>query len=188
MTRKKKRIVFTGGPSGGKTSTIEVLQRHFGKKVAVVPEAASIIYTGGFPRKPETVRYTQRAIYYVVRELEDLMEKTSEASVILCDRGTVDGEAYWPSGDGTLLESVGSSPEREFERYDAVVFMHTPKTLSFYQGSSTRIESHKQALDLDRRVLKVWENHPHLYLLDEHTDFMEKMNRVMEILAKEAGI
>ncbi|HOX22798.1 MAG TPA: ATP-binding protein [Elusimicrobiales bacterium] len=186
--RKKKRIVFTGGPSGGKTSTIEVLQRHFGAKIAVVPEAASILYTGGFPRRPETAQNTQRAIYYIVRELEDLTERTSDASVIICDRGTLDGEAYWPSGEGTLLESVGSTPEQEFARYDAVVFMHTPKTLSFYQGSSTRIESHRQALELDKKLEKVWKNHPKLYLMDEHSDFIEKMNRSIEILAREAGI
>ncbi|MBI4656213.1 MAG: AAA family ATPase [Elusimicrobia bacterium] len=38
-----RRIVFTGGPSGGKTSVIEILQRHFGARVAAVPEAATIL-------------------------------------------------------------------------------------------------------------------------------------------------
>ena len=32
---------------------------------------------------------------------------------LLCDRGTLDGAAYWPDGDGEFLASLGSSIEEE---------------------------------------------------------------------------
>lgn len=48
---QKVKIVVTGGPSGGKTTLIEALQKDLKGKVAVVPEAASILYRGGFPRR-----------------------------------------------------------------------------------------------------------------------------------------
>ena len=102
MGQTQKRIVFTGGPSGGKTSIIDMVLRRFGKKVVVVPEAATILYAGGFPRKPgpEPMRHIQRAIYYTVRELEDLTALTSEAPIALCDAPKVGRNDACSCGSG----------------------------------------------------------------------------------------
>lgn len=187
MMNKQKRVVFTGGPSGGKTSIIEIVQRHFVKKVSVVPEAATILYGGGFPRKPgpDAMRHIQRAIYYVVRELEDLSADTSGLPVAVCDRGTIDNLAYWPEGGEGLFESVGSSREAELARYDIVVHLRSPSAAYAYQNSNTRIESHRQALELDRRIENVWKGHPKRFVVEENPDFLQKVNRVMEILETE---
>ena len=61
-----KRIAITGGPNGGKTTALSVLKETFGSKIEVVPEAATMIFSGGFPRKdgsPEHVRTAQRIIF-----------------------------------------------------------------------------------------------------------------------------
>jgi predicted ATPase len=181
MAHSQKRIVFTGGPSGGKTSIIDMVLRRFGKKVVVVPEAATILYAGGFPRKPgpEPMRHTQRAIYYTVRELEDLTALTSDAPVALCDRGTLDGMAYWPEEGTGFLESLGTSREKEFARYIAVFHLRPPKTSASYQLSGVRIESHKHALELDRRVEAVWAKHPNRFVIEEDPDFLVKANKIM---------
>ena len=47
----KKRIALTGGPNGGKTTALSVLKETFGNKIELVPEAATLIFSGGFPRK-----------------------------------------------------------------------------------------------------------------------------------------
>lgn len=44
------RIVLTGGPGGGKTTAADLYRREIGDQVVVVPEAATLLYTGGFPR------------------------------------------------------------------------------------------------------------------------------------------
>jgi hypothetical protein len=44
-------VVLTGGPGAGKTATLEVVQRELSRHVVVVPEAASILWKGGFPRR-----------------------------------------------------------------------------------------------------------------------------------------
>ena len=201
-----KRIVFTGGPSGGKTSIIELVQRRFGKKVATVPEAATILYQGGFPRKsgPEAMRHIQRAIYYTVRELEDMVADLSgdralsrgsadttkvvgrpTASVSLCDRGTLDGMAYWPEGGDDFLSSVESTLKKEFDRYAMVIHLKSPLSQSGYQTSSTRIESHRQALELDKKTEQVWKGHPNRFVVSDEPDFLIKVNRVMEMLDTE---
>ncbi len=104
-----KRIVLTGGPSAGKTAVLEVLRIALCQHVHVLPEAAGILFGGGFPRSsaPAIQRPGQRAIYFVQRELE-ATTIAMDAAVVMCDRGTIDSLAYWPGPDD-LWESVGSS-------------------------------------------------------------------------------
>ncbi len=47
---KKKRIVLTGGPGGGKTTALDLIRREFAGKIASVPEAATMIFSGGIER------------------------------------------------------------------------------------------------------------------------------------------
>jgi len=185
--QRAPRVVFTGGPSGGKTSMIEVLLRHFGNKVVAVPEAASILYNGGFPRKPGAVnmRHIQRAIYYVVRELEDLMTDIEPEKVSLCDRGTLDGMAYWPRPRAGFLESVGTTLEKELARYDIVIHLKPPVKENVYRLSTTRIESHAKALELDEKTQKVWEKHPRRFVVSDEPDFLVKARKVISILENE---
>ena len=70
-----KKIVLTGGPSGGKTTALSILKETFGKKIALVQEAATLIYSGGFPRtdnSPVHIVHAQKIIYYTVTQLEEL--------------------------------------------------------------------------------------------------------------------
>lgn len=182
--RNYKSIVFTGGPGGGKTSIIEVVKRHFGNKVAVVPEAATILYSGGFPRFPgdDFMRHTQRAIYYTVKELEEITALYSKAPVLLCDRGTLDGMAYWPDNMGDFSQDMGSTINKEYARYDLVLHLKSPKASSVYQKTQTRIESQKQSLLLDKKTDEVWQNHPNRFIVEEDPDFLLKINKVIQII------
>ena len=45
------KLVLTGGPSGGKTTLAQALMREMADQLIVVPEAASILYGGGWPRR-----------------------------------------------------------------------------------------------------------------------------------------
>src|ERR1035438_2312126 len=66
LTRHQtKLVVLTGGPGGGKTAILEMARRYFCKHVVILPEAASVVFGGGFPRVDSTPgkRSGQRAIY-----------------------------------------------------------------------------------------------------------------------------
>ena len=84
----------------------------------VVPESATILFAGGFPRVPEPFarEATQRAIFQVQRNLEDVQAALYPDRVQLCDRGTVDGGAYWPAGPDDFFAHVGSSHTDELAR------------------------------------------------------------------------
>jgi hypothetical protein len=64
------KISFTS-PGGGKTTAGDLMRREFGTKVALVPEAATLLFDGGFPRDEAARRATQRAIFHVQQSLED---------------------------------------------------------------------------------------------------------------------
>ncbi|MDB4538236.1 AAA family ATPase [Akkermansiaceae bacterium] len=49
-TQTRRRIVITGGPGGGKTTAADFFRREIGEQVLIVPEAATILFSGGFPR------------------------------------------------------------------------------------------------------------------------------------------
>ena len=87
----QRRIVLTGGPGAGKTAVLELMRKTLCKHVKVLPEAAGIVFGGGFPRGDalELRRAGQRAIFYIQRELEAAM-MPENVSIALCDRGTVD--------------------------------------------------------------------------------------------------
>jgi len=106
---RRKRIALTGGPGAGKTAVIELVRRLLCDHIHVLPEAASIVFGGGFPRGTSSAqrRAEQRAIFFVQRELEATADE-EPLEIVLCDRGTVDGGAYWP-GPTDLWSSVGTT-------------------------------------------------------------------------------
>src|SRR5690242_19414322 len=118
-------VVVTGGPGAGKTAVLEMVQREVCEHVAVLPESAGILYGGGFPRRSEPAarRAAQRAIFRVQRELERLAIDTFGAAVILCDRGTLDGFAYWPGEPESFFSAMETTLEDELDRYAAVVHL-----------------------------------------------------------------
>src|SRR5262249_47390375 len=142
---RSRRIVLTGGPGAGKTAVLELVRRTVCHHVHVLPESASIVFGGGFPRETRAAvaRSAQRAIYYVQRELE-ATTLDDDPAIVVCDRGTLDGLAYWPGPDD-MLASVGTSLGHELERYHAVIHLRTPAASNGYDHSNPlRVETAEQ--------------------------------------------
>jgi predicted ATPase len=179
-------VVLTGGPGAGKTATLEMIKHAFCDHVRVVPEAASLILGGGFPRvaSPAGRIAAQRAIFFVQREMEAAIE-SGHPAVLICDRGTVDGAAYWP-GPGDLWSSVGTTRAEQLARYHAVIHLRTPSAEGGYnRANPLRTESAAEAALLDARILEVWEGHPHRVVVPNATEFVVKAGRVLELIRAE---
>jgi hypothetical protein len=178
------KVVLTGGPSGGKTVIANSLQRELSPQSVVVPEAASMLFSGGFPRRssPDLRRYQQRAIYFLQRELEGLLHDESPEKLLLCDRGSLDGGAYWPEGREAFLKSVGSDLSSELRRYHWVIHLDTASKAYYDSNNPVRIESYHQALELNQRVLEAWEPHPQRIVIPSTADFVDKIDLSLRVV------
>jgi predicted ATPase len=186
VPHERRRIVLTGGPGAGKTAVLELIRQAFCIHVKVLPEAAGIVFGGGFPRESSSGvrRASQRAIFYVQRELEAAAD-ADNAAIVLCDRGTVDGAAYWP-GPESLWDSVACPREAELARYDAVIHLRTPALDSGYnQQNPLRIESAAEAAAVDLRIAEEWAGHPRRHIIEPTPDFLAKARRALAILREE---
>ncbi len=183
-----KLVVVTGGPGAGKTAVLEMARRSFCRHIAILPEAAGIVFGGGFPRHgTEAGRCaSQRAIFHVQRELEALVCEEREVVVALCDRGVIDGVAYWPKSAASYWEELGTRPELELQRYAAVVHLRTPGLAQGFDHSNPlRVESAEQAAILDQRIAAAWSPHPRRVEVPSTTDFLEKARMVLELVRAE---
>lgn len=182
----RRRIVVTGSPGAGKTAVLELARKYFCPHVHILPEAASLLFGGGFPRSATEVgrKAAQRAIFYVQRELERSVDDEIEPAITLCDRGTLDGVAYWPADKESFLQAVGTTVEEQLVRYDVVIHLRTPR-IGFDHSNPLRIENAEQAIVLDRRIEEAWEGHPRRIFVEASTDFLDKAMHTLQILRAE---
>jgi len=182
-----RRIVLTGGPGAGKTAVLELIRQSFCAHVRVLRESAGIVFGGGFPRGggSELRKAAQRAIFYVQRELETAADAENPA-VILCDRGTADGAAYWPGEVADFFSSVGTTLDEQLSRYHAVIHLRTPPVGAGYNLSNPlRIETAEEAAAIDARIARIWERHSRRFVVEAAADFLTKASRSMAILRDE---
>jgi predicted ATPase len=186
-THDARLVVVTGGPGAGKTALLELVRGHFCAHVAVLPEAAGIVFGGGFPRRATDLgrRAGQRAILHVQREMEGLVKAEQRAALVLCDRGTLDGLAYWPGPPDELLEAIASSRESELSRYAAVLHLRTPPLSSYNHRNPLRTESAAEAAAIDERIAAAWRGHPRLHQVDHAPRFLQKVARALELIRQE---
>lgn len=183
--------MITGGPGAGKTAILELASRTFSGQMVAIPESASIVYGGGFWRRPtpSAIEAAQRAIFYVQREMERLAVEERGAEVILCDRGTLDGLAYWPKAHATFFKELGTRHQKEIRRYSMVIHLRTPGEEQGYNHiNPLRTETAAEAAVLDGKILKCWKGHPRRHILNGTPSFIEKAERALALIRNEISI
>jgi len=102
---------------------------------------------------------------------------------VLCDRGTLDGLAYWPGSAEAYWRELGTTPNQELARYRAVIHLRTPGAAGGYDHRNPlRVESAEEAARIDERILDAWRRHPTHHVVDPADHFLEKLARTLEFL------
>jgi predicted ATPase len=185
---ENRRIALTGGPGAGKTAVLEVIAKTFCRHVVVLPESASIVFGGGFPRRSELVlrKAAQRAIFHVQEELERGYLESQTHAILLCDRGTPDCAAYWPDDPLDFYREVGVDRDAMLARYAAVIHLRTPSADNGYgHQNPLRIESAVEAAAIDERIADVWKDHPRRFVVESTPDFMTKVQSTLALIRAE---
>jgi len=205
------RIVVTGGPCAGKTTATTTLRERLenaGWRVFTVPEAATMLFHNGarfldFLHLGEVgIVHFQTQLAKLQIRLEDTMHDMAAASgaksVLLCDRGVMDGKAYISQqGWALVLDALGmTEAQARDRRYDAVIHLVTAAegaeqyyTLEQAEGSpeSSRTETIEEAREQDHKTSQAWVGHEHLHIIDNTSNFRRKMDRTADRVLKTIG-
>ena len=191
--KKIVKIVITGGPCAGKTTAMSWITNTFSKQgyaVLIVPETATSLITSGVaPWTCDNNLEYQRVQIELQKAKERAYEyaahhNKSDKVLIVCDRGILDNKAYMKEEDFNLvMKEIGSNEVLERDSYDAVFHLVTAAdgaeeayTLS---NNGARTETIPEAREVDKRLMHAWIGHPHFRVIDNSTDFHEKMNKLM---------
>lgn len=190
------KVCLTGGPSTGKTSVINAINKHFsslGYNVIIAPETAtSFIQSGIRPFGDNALPSIEFQRLVIQNQLhnEKICEKASEVlgkdkSIIICDRGALDGIAYvneqeWKS----ILEKEGIHPRDLLTSYDVVLYMLGKSEIFTTENNKSRYESSAdEALEKGKKVLKSYLSHDNLRVIQPREDIKDKELEVINIIA-----
>lgn len=198
---KIAKIVITGGPCAGKSTAMSWIQNAFSKMgytVLFVPETATELITGGVaPWTCGTNADYQKYQLKLQIEKEKIFEQaartmTAEKVLIVCDRGTLDNQAYMNEVEFAEAMNFINSNEVELrDNYDAVFHLVTAAkgAEEFYTtaNNSARTETVAEATELDNRLISAWTGHPHLRVIDNSSSFEDKMKKLIAEISSFLG-
>jgi predicted ATPase len=186
-----KRIVLTGGPGAGKTVISSRLAQERPERYVRVPEAATQVYFQLQTRWDRLDlagrRDVQRKIYHLQREQEDRLATDHPDRILLLDRGTIDGAAYWPEGPEDYWNDLGTTLAAELARYDAAIWMQTGAALGLYDGDSSnacRFEDSEAAVAAGQMLMTLWGAHPNLQRVEAFPTLDQKLDAVRNLLSQ----
>ncbi len=191
------KIVLTGGPCAGKTTALTRIEESLaerGYRVFVVSESATELIKGGI--RPfgscaiELFKFQELILKYQLSK-ESIYEEAirslpkNEKCVIIYDRGILDNRAYIGRRNfAKLLKMLNLKELSLMDNYDMVIHMVTAADgkQEFYtlDNNSARTESVEDAIKLDKKTINAWVGHNNLRIIDNSTNFEEKLNRVLD--------
>ena len=200
-TMEISKIVITGGPCAGKTTAMNWISNAFSERgydVLFVPETATELITGGVaPWTCKTNSDYQHCHMRFQLDKEKVFEQAAKVMkkdkvLIVCDRAALDNKVYM---DEATFESVcrfvGASEVELRDQYDAVFHLVTAAkgAEEFYTNANNaaRIETVEEAAAMDDKFIAAWTGHPHLRVIDNSTDFTDKMRRLIAEISSFLG-
>lgn len=172
------RIVITGAPGSGKTKFIDRIREDaaFGEFVFFEELARQLLI-----RRPE-FRHRWAEFHREIYQSQVGREERAAGRSFITDRGTVDAFAFHPE----TLTQVGTTIEREYARYTAVVHLGTTARLgeSHYTTDEIRHESPQDALAIEQALIGAWGGHPRYRFVDAFESWEEKFTACRETLTE----
>lgn len=202
MARIIKKFALTGGPCAGKStamSRIEADLSQLGYKVLVVPETATELFSSGVNLGENGLTNIEFQTMILKSQIskEKIYEEIAsllpcEKVLIVCDRGAMDGKAYCSQEEiASAFKKLYINETALRDEYEAVFHLKTAAdgAEAFYtlDNNVARTETPEEARLLDMKTIKSWTGHPHFRIVGNETDFVTKINRLMNQILKFLG-
>ena len=195
------KIVLTGGPCAGKTTALNWIHNYFSERgytVLIVPETATELITNGVAPWTCGTNYDYQTFQIELQKTKekifDEAAKTmkSDKILIVCDRGILDNKAYMKNGEfKRAMSEFHTSEVKERDSYDAVFHLVSAakgkEEVYTLSNNAARTESVDEARKLDDKIIAAWTGHPHFRIIDNSTDFEEKLERLLKEIASFLG-
>lgn len=195
------KVCLTGGPSTGKTSVINAINKHFsslGYNVIIIPETATLFIGSGIKPFGDNALPPvdfQRLVIQNQLHKENLANKAAELlgtdkTIVICDRGTLDGIAYVNSSEWEeTLEKEGVKARDLLTSYDVILYMLGRSELFTTENNESRYESSaEEALEKGQKVLKSYLSHDNLRVIQPREDIKDKELEVINIISNMIGL
>ena len=194
---KISKIVLTGGPCAGKTTALTWINNYFSKRgytVLFVPEVATELISNGVAPWTCGTNYDYQKQQIKLQKIkEEIFENAAKTMkndkiLIVCDRGVLDNKAYMKEVEfKRILKEYGTSEIKERDSYDAIFHLVTAakgkEEVYTLANNVARTESLEEARELDDKIISAWTGHPHFRIIDNSTDFEEKLERLLKEIA-----
>lgn len=196
----KAKIVLTGGPCAGKTTTIAKIKEdleNLGYHVLLLNECATEIISLGIrpfgDSKVDVYDFQNEILNLQVfkeKRLIDIVSKLPDDTkcILLSDRGVIDNKAYLGTEKfNKLLEENNLVEEEVLNQYNMVIHLVTVATNNEnkYNNStnSARFEDDiDEVIDLDKRTNEAWSKHKNLKVVEATNTIDEKIEKVINII------
>lgn len=208
MEKRIFKIAVTGGPCAGKTTLLDKIRREATNisnvKVFFAKEAATLIKHCGINFMDAGGDSTFQELIIEQQVLAEdrafrVANRYSESHpdtkvIIICDRGIMDGEAYFdsPSDFAKILLRYSLTKEIVYARYDAVICLRSAAigAREFYttMDGTPRDESIDEAAMLDKKVCAAWKGHEKYTEIDNSFKFYEKLDKAISKIFAVASV
>ncbi|CAM9140542.1 unnamed protein product, partial [Scytosiphon promiscuus] len=199
------KLVLTGGPCAGKTTALSRMGDFFRKKgfrVFTVPEAATSMFSNGISFQDLATQENRFAFQWSILSLQTTLEDGFERfargcgqpSILLCDRGLMDGSVYMPPQEWASLVQAKGLDERSLRdgRYDGVLHLVTAACGAeehyTLENNEVRTEAPSLAREVDAKTEAAWLGHPRHLVFDNSTGFEAKISRVTSAASRLVGL
>lgn len=192
-------FAFSGGPCSAKTYCLGVLSKLYEEQVLVVPEVATALFAEGYELPKEPPEEWEDKVHFdlqaTILQRQQKAEKdhleiaaATGKRLVMCDRGQLDGAAYWPSGLCGFLSTFNLRAETVHECYVAVIHLESLATgrPDRYEKCRTSNPHRHEPLPLaqsrEYAVRLAWSGHPNHHFLPTQDTADDQVQAVLTAL------
>ena len=154
------KIVFTGGPCGGKTESIDLFASRLiaiGKKVAIANETAQSLLSLDYMPNNNISSFDFQNLLFKIQFIKEY-QCEKKADIVLCDRGLFDGKVYMNHEEFDRMLHLNKVMNNELlSTYDLALYFRSIAYEYPNEFHLQRIyETPEIGIERDKRSLEIW--------------------------------